>query len=78
MPIYVLIAVVVVSTRYSRNTLLRIYIIQRPCFNKQLIIFRFGDAISPKQRRNYPGFQILLFRTEIRVKKLFSVDGDTK
>ena len=31
--IYVLIAVVVVSTRYNKNTLPRTYIIQRPCFN---------------------------------------------
>ena len=33
---------------------------------------------TKKEQNNYPGFQILLFRTEIRVNYLFSVDGDTK
>ena len=45
------------------------YIMQRPCFNTLLIVFRFGDAISPEQLNNYPGLQILLFRTEIRGNK---------
>ena len=40
-----------------------------------LIIFRFEDAISPKQLNNDPQFQILIFRTEIRVNYLFSVYG---
>ena len=33
---------------------------------------------SKNHKNNYPGFQILLFRTEIRIKDLFSVDGKTK
>ena len=72
---YALIAVVV-STRYNKHTLHHIFIIQRPCLNKQLIIFRFADVISPKQQSNYPEYQILLFGTEVNY--IFYVDGDTK
>ena len=34
---------------------------QRPCFNIQLIVFQFGDAISPEQLNNYPGQQFFHF-----------------
>ena len=73
---HVLIAVMVVSTWYIQRKHVPLYIIRRPWFI--FFFFRFGDAISPKQLNNYPGFQILSFRTEIRVNYLVSVDGDTK
>ena len=75
---YVLIAVVVASTRYIQQKYAPSYIIQRPCFKKKVIIFLLGGAVSLKQINNYPGFQTLLFRTEVRVNNLVSVDRDTK
>ena len=37
-----------------------------------------GTQSRQKNQSNYPGFQIMLPRTEIRVNYLFSIDGDTK
>ena len=67
-----------VQQKHAPSYIHRMYNVLVSIYIYIYIYFPFRGRNLAKTKKNYPGFQILLFRTEIRVNFLFSVDGDTK